>query len=111
MSPSFVDLALQKQRLQLQSAAQREALVVAAAGLVPALSLLDTVREGTRWLARHPEWVAGGIVALVVARPRVVLRWLQRGFFAWQMWRKVEGWRRERASSMPFAALARFRKS
>jgi hypothetical protein len=110
VSPSYVELALQKQRLQLKSAAQREALVAAAAGLVPVLTLFDTVREGTRWLARHPEWLAGGIVALAVARPRVVLRWLERGFLAWQMWRKVEGWRRERTSSSPFAALARFRK-
>jgi len=110
VSPRFVELALRKQRLQLQSAAQRNALVAAAAGLAPVFAIADGVRDGARWLARHPEWLAGGIVTLLVARPRAVLRWARRGFFAWQLWRKVGEWRAH-ASASPFAALSRFRRS
>lgn len=107
MSPRFLELALRKQRLQLQSAAQREALVAAAAGLAPVFAVADGVRDGAHWLNRHPEWLAGGIVALLVARPRAVLRWARRGFFAWQLWRKVGEWRSSPAFASSFAPLFR----
>lgn len=92
----MLELALRKQRLQLQSATQRDALVGAAAGLAPLLTAADKVREGARWLGRHPELLAGGMVALLVARPRTVFRWVRRSFFAWQAWRRVSQWRLER---------------
>jgi hypothetical protein len=57
------------------------------------LAAVDVVREGARWLGRHPEWLVGTAVALLVARPRLLLRWARRGFFAWQVWRKVREWR------------------
>jgi hypothetical protein len=108
VNPKAIDLALQKQRLQLKSAEQRGALVAAAAGLAPAFMVADTVRDGIRWLRRHPEWVAGGLVALLVARPGRVLRLAQRGFFAWQIWDKLKKWRA--SAPAPFR-LARFRRS
>lgn len=89
----MIELALRRQRLQIQSATQRKALVAAAENLAPVFAVADGVRDGSRWLARHPEWLAGGIVALLVVRPRVVLRWTRRSFFAWQAWRKLEAWR------------------
>ncbi|MBU0751610.1 MAG: YqjK-like family protein [Gammaproteobacteria bacterium] len=92
MNPRILELALRKQRLQLQSATQRDALVAAAAGLAPIFAVADGVRDGTRWLLDHPEWVAGGLVAVLVARPCVVFRWVRRSFFAWQLWRKVAAW-------------------
>lgn len=93
MSPAAVELALRKQRLLWQSASQRDALAAAAAGLAPAFAVADAVRDGARWLRRHPEWVAGTAVALLVARPRFIWRWLRRGFLGWQLWRKVGEWR------------------
>ena len=101
MSSGLLELALRKQRLQLQSAAQRDALLVAASGLAPVFAVADGVRDGARWLARHPSWLVGGLVAVLVARPRFVLRWARRSFFAWQLWRKVSEWR----ATQPFAAL------
>lgn len=92
----MLELALRKQRLQLQSAAQRDALVSAGAGLLPILTAADRVRDGARWLGCHPEWVAGGVVVMLVARPSVVFRWARRSFFAWQAWRRVSQWRLER---------------
>lgn len=92
----MLELALRKQRLQLQSAAQREALVAAAVGIAPLFVAVDAVRDGVRWLKRHPEWLVGGLVALVVAKPRAVARWARRAFFAWQAWRRVSRWRAER---------------
>lgn len=93
MNPQLLELALKKQRLQLQCAAQREALAVAGVALAPVFALADGVRAGARWVARHPEWLAGIVVALLVIRPRAVFRWARRGFFGWQLWRRVRAWR------------------
>lgn len=104
----MIDLALQKQRLQLKSAEQRGALIAAVAQFAPAFAVVDTVRDGIRWLRRHPEWLAGGLVTLLVVRPGAVLRLAQRSFFAWQIWRKISELRA--ATPGPFAKLARFRR-
>lgn len=107
----MLDLALEKQRLQLKSAEQRGALMAAAARLAPAFAAADSVRNGIRWLRRHPEWVAGGLVTLLVVRPRALLRLAQRSFFAWQLWRKVAAWRAARSVDRPLMSLARFRRT
>lgn len=113
MNPKIIDLALQKQRLQLKSAEQRGALIAAAIQLAPAFAVADGLREAWRWLRRNPEWLAGGIAVLVVVRPRALWRMAQRSFFAWQLWRKVGEWRKSSAASAawPFKSLARFRGS
>lgn len=107
----MLDLALQKQRLQLRSAEQRGALMAAAASLAPAFAVFDGVRNGIRWLRRHPEWVAGGLVTLLVVRPGAVLRLAQRSFFAWQVWRKISEWRASSPVASRFKSLASFRRS
>ncbi|WIM04954.1 MAG: YqjK-like family protein [Candidatus Nitricoxidivorans perseverans] len=91
MNPRFIDLALRKQRLQLQSAALRNDLARHVAPLAPAFGVADRVREGFRWLRRHPEAVVAGTVALLAARPRRLFRWARRGVIAWQAWRKLRG--------------------
>jgi hypothetical protein len=110
VSPGAIELALQKQRLQLKSAEQRGALMAAVAQLAPAFAVVDGVRDGFRWLRHHPEWLAGGIVTLLVVRPGAVLRLAERGFFAWQLWRKFSEWRTS-AAVTPFKTLARFRRT
>jgi hypothetical protein len=110
VSPGAIELALQKQRLQLKSAEQRGALMAAVAQLAPAFAVVDGVRDGFRWLRHHPEWLAGGIVTLLVVRPGAVLRLAERGFFAWQLWRKFSEWRASTAVT-PFKTLARFRRT
>jgi hypothetical protein len=90
-----VELALEKQRLRLEIAAQRQALAEYTAGLEPAFAAADQVRAGFRWLIRHPEAVAGGVTLLVVARPhtlRFFWRWTRRGFLAWRLWRESGRW-------------------
>lgn len=97
MSPKLIELALAKQRLQMQSAAHRDALATAAMGLTPLFAAADAVRDGGRWLARNPQWLAGAIVVFLVARPQRITRWARRGFLAWQAWRRVSQWRLEQA--------------
>lgn len=90
MSPRLVELALKKQRLQLRSAALRETFAGHAAFWRPAFAVADRLHAGYLWLRRHPAVPVAVLVALLVARPRTALRWLKRGFFAWQSLDKLQ---------------------
>lgn len=90
-----VELALEKQRLRLESASQRMDLSRYAVGLMPLFDAAERVRTGARWAARHPEIVGGGLALLAVVRPgvrRFFWRWGKRAFIAWRLWRESERW-------------------
>lgn len=87
-----LDIALKKQRLQLRSAELREELARHAVALAPTFAAADGARAGARWVRVHPEWVAGTLAALAVARPKVLWRWGRRAFLGWQTWRRLRGW-------------------
>lgn len=90
-----VELALEKQRLRLEIASQRQDLAQYTEGLRPAFDAADQVRAGFRWLSDHPEAVAGGVAVLVVARPesrRFIWRWGRRSFVLWRLWRESDRW-------------------
>ncbi len=91
MNPKIVELALKKQRLQLQAAAQRVMIMQALESASPAFGVAEKVRTGMRWIKSHPEWLAGIGVALLVARPRAFFRWAKRGFFVWRSLRRLRG--------------------
>ncbi|MBA3033835.1 MAG: YqjK-like family protein [Gammaproteobacteria bacterium] len=90
-----IELALKKQRLELDATAQREALAQHAAGLTPLFDVADQVNSGVRWVGRHPEVVAGILALLLAARPgvrRFAWRWGRRSFVAWRLWRNGDRW-------------------
>lgn len=87
-----LELALKKQRLQMRSNELREELAGHAVALAPAFAAADGARAGARWMRSHPEWVAGALVALAVARPRALWRWGRRALIGWQTWRRIRGW-------------------
>jgi hypothetical protein len=85
-----VELALEKQRLQLEAASQRMDLSRHMTGLLPVFDVADRVRDGLRWSGRHPEIVAGGVALLAAARPGVrhfIWRWGKRALIVWHIWR------------------------
>jgi hypothetical protein len=92
MNPARLELALKKQRLQLQSATQRQEFARYAAGLAPALGLADRARDGVAWLRGHPELPVAAAAAILVMRPRSVFRWLRRGVFAWRAAHSAGRW-------------------
>lgn len=86
-------LALKKQRLLHESQAPRQQLAVQAAGWQPLLAHVDRLRAGWRWLNRHPAVPVALLVTVVTARPRTIwrlLRWLPRGWRAWQWWQRLK---------------------
>lgn len=90
-----VELALEKQRLQLEVASQRLELSRHAVGLMPIFAAGDHMREGARWVMRHPEIVAGGVALLAAIRPgarRFIWRWGMRSVTAWRLWRESGVW-------------------
>lgn len=92
---SAVEIALAKQRLQLEAAAQRVALLEHATGLEPAFQALDQAHAGACWLGRHPAVLAGAVAVLAATRDdtrRFVWRWGRRAFVAWRFWRDGRRW-------------------
>jgi hypothetical protein len=91
MSPREVELALKKQRLQMQSAALRVRFMRQTQAFAPTFAAFDQVRAGYGWLRQRPYIWVGAAVALAVVKPRVAWRWLKRGVLAWQTVRRVRG--------------------
>ena len=89
MSPKQVELVLKKQHLQMRSAALRETFADYATAWMPVFAVADRVHAGGIWLRRHPALPVAALAALLVSRPRTVLRWIKRGFFIWQTLRKL----------------------
>lgn len=96
MNARQLELALRKQRLQLRSAALRDQFAGHGSAFEPLFAAGDQVRDGVRWLKRHPEAIAGVVVAAAVARPRVLFRWARRSFVAWQAWGRLQAWLEDR---------------
>jgi hypothetical protein len=89
MNPKLVELALRKQRLQLRSAEERDALVRHAQALTPVFRGVDRVVDGVRWARDNAPILSGIGIFVLVARPRAAIRWLRRGWMGWQLVRRA----------------------
>lgn len=89
MNQRLLELALKRQRLQLQAGVQRLQLQQQIAVFAPAFHFVDLVRAGIEFVRLRPHWLVGVAVAIIVARPRRAFRWLRRGFVAWQVYRRL----------------------
>lgn len=93
MQTRLIELHQQRGRLQERIAQQRARLRQQLAPLQGALALpqriLNAKQEGMALARKYPLVVGGVIVALVVLRPRGVLRWAGRALGAWRTWRSV----------------------
>ena len=89
MNAKLLELALRKQRLQIESDRLREQWQDHAQGLAPVLGIADRARAGLDWLRRHPAVPVGIGITIAVAKPRFLWRWAKRAFLVWQFWRKA----------------------
>ena len=100
MKQRRIDLARRRQRLQLRSAEQRAAFAHHAAGLAPAFTAVDAVRQSMVTLREHPEWLIGAAALFLIVRPRAIYRWARRAFVIWRAIRAVREWL-AKPSSLP----------
>ncbi len=93
MQQRQTELQLQRGRLLERIAHQRDTLGQQTKPLVRVLHVGDRVAdiagECKRTVIENPLTTAAVLAVVVVIRPRAVLRWAQRGFFAWRSWNTV----------------------
>lgn len=89
MNQRRLELALKKQRLQMQAATQRLQMAQQLQVFAPVFDTLQSVQRVGAWARGHSQWLIVAGVALLVIRPKATVRWLRRGFLAWQMVRRA----------------------
>lgn len=89
MSRKLALLAERRRLLIAQAAIQRAALAHDVAPWRPRLALADQGIAAVRYVKNHPALLVGAALALAALRPRRVGTWLQRGWLAWQIGRKL----------------------
>lgn len=91
MNGRLAQLAARRRQLVVQAEAQRAML---AHDLEPWRARLTLVDQGVavlRHAGRHPVLIAGAVLLLVAWRPRRAGLWLQRGWLAWRLGRRLLG--------------------
>lgn len=83
------DLAAKRERLVARVAAQRVELAYQFEPWRARLAMADQGIAAVRTASRHPLLLVGVAALLVVWRPRGAVRWLQYGWMAWQVARKL----------------------
>ena len=87
------DLALRQRRLLMRSAALRASIAEQSAVLVRPFAIADRVHAGARWAWRERvALIGGGVVVLLVLRPRRVWRLATFGLWAWRKRHRVQAW-------------------
>jgi hypothetical protein len=91
MNKKLHHLAERRRLLVAQAAAQRTALVRSMEPWRARLALADRGIAAVRYVRRRPALLLGGALLLAALRPRRVGTWLQRGWLAWQLGRRLRG--------------------
>ncbi len=93
MQSRLIELHQQRGRLLERIAHQRSALALQVEPLLAPLALpgrlAGMLDDARRFVRDHPYLVGTVIVAVVVFKPRLVLRWARRGLLAWRTWRSM----------------------
>lgn len=86
------DLALRQQRLLMRSEILRAALVQESVVLEAPLAAADQVRAAANWLYSKRDWIVGGVVVLLVVKPRRAWRVVRWGWWLWRSARRAQPW-------------------
>lgn len=89
MNGSLVRLADRRARLVEQAEMQRRTLSQDIEPWRTPLAFVDQGLDGLRYVRRHPEWIAGGLILLAMLRPRRFVKWLGRGWVSWRVAHKL----------------------
>ena len=91
-----LELQLRRQQLQARNAVLRDRLAQQMQPLAAPLAMADSLRHAWRWITQHPELPLAGVAALALLRPRRMLRWASRLWWAWGAWRRMKRLDRQR---------------
>ncbi len=81
-----LELATRRGELTALIEVQRQALAANSWPLERALAAGDHARSGIDWLKANPAVVGAAVAAVVIARPKRVLRVARRAFALWRTW-------------------------
>ena len=98
MQMRLIELHQQRGRLLERIAVQRSTLSRQMAPLRGVLHIGDRlsdraarmVQDGKGFVQQHPLAIAAAVAAVVLLKPRTVMRWTRRGLSAWRTWRGVQ---------------------
>ena len=89
MNRKLIRLAERRSLLIAQAAAQRTALTTAMTPWRSRLALADKGIAAVRYVRSHPALIVGAALLVAALRPRRTGTWLQRGWLAWQIGRRL----------------------
>jgi len=89
MNAKLPALAKRRERLVAQAASQRLAVAECIEPWRIPLARVDRGLAALQVIRRNPAWIVGGIFLLAALRPIRFVKWLQRGWLAWQLVRRL----------------------
>ena len=93
MNPHQIDLALRKQKLQMQIATQRADMTRRLAGIDGALDRVDSLRAHLAWGKDKIPLLSVALVVVLLAKPKLTLRLAKRAWVGWMLARQLRGGR------------------
>lgn len=93
MDTRHIDLALRKQKLQMQAAAQRADMSQRLAGIDGALDRIDSLRDNLAWAKDKIPLLSIALLVVLAAKPKLTLRLAKRAWLGWLLVRQVRGGR------------------
>lgn len=89
MSKKLLQIAEQRKRLIAEAAAQRATIADNIGAWRKPFFLADKGLQAMRYMKSHPAWLIGGGVALIMLKPRRVMKWLKLGWASWTLLRRI----------------------
>lgn len=98
MDARLIELYVERGRLRERIGIQRAQLARELEPVVQAMHAMDRTRSRLhlvgQWMAAHPGIVAAVSVAVLVWRPRAVLKTAGKGVYLWRNWARWRDWLR-----------------
>lgn len=86
MNAATIERAVRRGQLIERSAQLRQRLAEHSLGVARVCAVADRVGDGAQQVRAHPEWVFGGVLALVALKPRRIWRWGRVALVGWRTW-------------------------
>lgn len=86
------ELFLRQQRLLARSSQLRLHMADVVQEFKKPLAIADSVQACLQWLYHNPLWPLSTLLVVVVLRPRRVISWGGRAWWAWKAFKRAKMW-------------------